>query len=180
MSVYTLAAAKSRLGVTDLAWDSQIQTCIDSAEATLSALCGLLSPPAQVTETITVGVLSAYPTGRTAYAVLSTRPVVSLTSVTPAGGQAIAGAVIRGSTVAIPGGFINSLPYAFVYQAGRSVVSADLLEAVGDLAAHLFSTRYRGGPRRSTVAPVEVPVGGYLIPNAVAAAISPYLLPGFA
>jgi len=174
MGVLSLLEAKTHLNITATTYDAELMSIVVSAEAVLSARCGPLSPT-----TVTRRVVASGPS-----LVLPVMPVVSLTSVTPAGGTALtlvdlylnqsAGVVTYNS-----GGTFRSAFYDVVYQSGRVVVPEDLLYGLKELVRHLWSTSQRGGSRRPGSEPMADPAT-YLLPYAVQSLIEPHLQPGFA
>jgi hypothetical protein len=180
MSVLTLALAKSHLNIpaTTVTQDTELQTVIDAAEAGLAKRVG----PLTATST------SQRVQGGGDQLILDTLPIVSLTSVTPAGGSALT----VGELMAAPGGVVEYTAggtfgerwYDVVYSAGRSTCPDDLLFAVKELVRHLWETQ-RGGTRRpgsgGSDATANTLIGAaYLYTFKISEQIAPHIQPGFA
>lgn len=180
MSALQLAAAKEHLNIPSSNLDPEIelQAVIDSAEAAIAQRCGPLVPT-EVTDRIR---------GERGKLALYTTPVISLVSVTPAGGSALtvddlnvsAGGVVE----YLGAGFFTSRFYDVVYSAGRTECPADLLLAVKELVRHLWEPQ-RGPARRpgsttSTETSNTVPGAAYMFPFRVVQLIAPHEQSGFA
>jgi hypothetical protein len=182
MSVVLLAEVKTHLNIPVTTYDTELQTFIDSAEATLTNHVGPLAPTS-ATDRV------APANGR-----LRTRiaPVVSLTSVTSAEGQVLtltdlhldqrAGAV---TTNIVGVGFISAY-YDVVYSAGRSSCPEDLKMAVKELVRHLWFSQRGTGARPGSQPDVlpdaafRLPGASYTLPMRVEQLIAPHLQAGFA
>lgn len=169
MSALKLEDAKKHLNITGSAQDDELQTMIDAAETAIEHRVGPLTPR-QVVTTLT-------PNG--SQLVLPVTPVLSLTSVVPSVGTAldVTGLIVDEETGIVGyadyAGTLAANRYTVTYQAGRSPIPADLLEAVDELVRHLWRTQ-RGPTARPTANDQQQPGAGFLIPYAVAALIEPY------
>lgn len=173
MAVLLLPDAKAYLNITVEDSDTTLAAIIASAEAAITRKCGPLEPTA-VTERVV---------HRGGELLLSTLPVVSLTSVTPDGGAALS---LTGLYVD-PAGVVTGLgagTYDVVYSAGRATCPADLLLAVKELVRHLFGPQRgptgRPGSRGSETTANTIPGAAYMMPFRVAELIAPHVQPGFA
>lgn len=126
MSALSLADAKKHLNITVADYDTELQTFIDSAEATIAQRIGPLS---------TVTVTARVP-GYGWNLHLPIYPAVSLTSITVVGSTTtltLTDLYLEqdSGTVSYNGSsFFSASAYDVVYVAGRSPVPADLLMAV--------------------------------------------------
>lgn len=162
MSVIAVEDFKAHVGLTDPVNDDTAQEILDAAESAVAALVGPLSP---TTKTYA----SPATCSRLALPVL---PVVSVE--TPSGVT-----VVDGPAGIVTGSF--TADGAVTYTAGYADLPADLRLAVLELARHLWQSSQRGGRPAGPATPVVgAPMGGYLLPNAVAALLEPYTMPGFA
>jgi hypothetical protein len=177
VSALDLEDAKVFLKITGNDDDTEIQSVIDAAEAALGHLIGPLSSTA-VTERVF---------GGSGALVLSTLPVISLTSVTPYGGSALTLSDLTltssGTVEYVNGGAFGRGAYTVVYQAGRASLAADLLQADRELVRHLWATQ-RGSsntrPRPAGDLSNTLPGAAYTFPIRVEQLIAPYRLFGFA
>lgn len=156
MSALTLADAKTHLNITGSASDTELQTFIDAAEATIAERCGPLASTA-TTSRVEGG----------ATLVLPVSPAVSLTSVTPVGGTALSLTGIslygaRGVVSYDSGAPFSERLYDVVYNAGRSSVPADLMLAVKELVRHMWATQRGNQPAFAGALPDD---DGELAPN---------------
>lgn len=169
MSVLTLAAAKTHLNITGNQYDAELQDFIDTAESVIVERCGPLAPTA-VTDRIAARVGASL--------LLSTAPVISVTSVTTSDGSTVA----VPDLVATEAGVLSyadgltpfgSTIYTVTYQAGRSTLPAALLMAVREELRHLWKTQ-RGSAVRPGSADAGQAPANYLVPHVVAELIEPY------
>lgn len=184
MSALDLTDAKQHLNITTETDDAELQATIDAAEAAIAAIVGPIEPR-EVIETV-------YASGDL---VLSTTPVIEVTSVTPTGATASDLTGIR--TDAFAGVVTPSRPtrssagspwplnseLTVVYTAGRDVVPADLMQAIKEMVRHLWATQ-RGPTRRPGSADNSlsntIPGAAYTLPIRVTQLLQPHSLPGFA
>jgi hypothetical protein len=170
------------LNVTVTTYDVELQSFIDSAEATLGNLVGPLTATSYTDRV------------RPANGRLRTRvaPVVSLTSVTSAEGMVLTlsdlhldqrAGVVTTNIVGV--GFISPY-YDVVYSAGRATCPEDIRLAVKELVRHLWDSQ-RGPTRRpgsessqSSTLSLRMPGAGYLLPFRVQELIAPHMQAGFA
>lgn len=174
MSVLTVAQAKAYLSITTDV-DAQLQTFIDAAEAAIATKCGPLAATT-VTDQVTAA---------SGALMLTTPPVISLTSVTPIGGGTAL--TLADLTLNQPSGVVSDVPsgtYTVVYSAGRSAVPPDLLMAVKELVRHLWNTQRgpttRPGSITSETTSNTLPGAAYMMPFRVAELIAPHMQAGFA
>lgn len=181
MSALSLAEAKTHLNMTGDAQDEELESTIAAAEAAIVALIGPLEP-VSATDYISTHGLDSFG--------LRLLPVLSLTSITPAGGTAMNLTDVRvehdsGLVSFIGGrGSWTASEYTVVYQAGRDPVPADLLMAVRELVRHFWSTQ-RGPTRRPGASPSDalantIPGAAYALPIRVSQLLAPYQTFGFA
>ena len=176
-SVLSLADAKDYLGISDESGDVKLQGIINSAEATLTKRVGGLQATAR-TDRVRGGL----------ELVLPVAPVISLTSVTEVGGNALSLTDLwvepRSGVIAwLYGGSFAATQFIFnwydvVYQAGRSVCPDDLREAIIELVIHMWESQR--GPMNVLARSTEAPSSPYLLPYRVQELIAPYIQPGFA
>lgn len=175
MSTLSLPVVKQYLAITSGTHDTVLQGFIDAAEAAIAAKCGPLAATAVEQQVeASAGTM-----------MLSTFPVLSLTSITPAAGGAalsLSGVTLDGPSGVVSG--VSSGTYVVAYSAGRNPVPADLLMGVKELVRHLWDTQ-RGPTRRpgsttSETTANTIPGAAYMMPFRVAELIAPHLLPGFA
>lgn len=172
MSVLTLAEAKEHLNITVDTYDDELTATIDAAEAIVGRLVGPLTPTST----------TARVHGCTRTLLLPSAPALTLTSVTP---------VESGSPLDVASLLLDTNAGTVVFTDGRTwfwaraydvefdtgwaadALPADLLYAVKEMVRHLWKTQ-RGAMQRpgSGDAP---PPPGYLIPNAVAELLDPYI-----
>lgn len=175
MSVLPLAEAKTHLNITRSDYDDEILAMIGAAEAAIAKRVGPLEPT-DVTATVTgLGALT-----------LPVYPVLSLTTITDAGGTSIpllgvnvdlAAGVVTGSS----GAGLGSSTYTITYSAGRESCSGDLRMAVMELVRHMWQTQR--GPALypgMTDTPSPAPGAAYLMPYRVQELIAPHEQFGFA
>jgi hypothetical protein len=171
MSVVLLAEVKTHLNVTVTTSDTELQTFIDSAEATLTNRVGPLAPTSA----------TARLCGGVSALALPITPVVSLTSVTPAdGGAALtltdlhletgSGLVTYNANRAFTARY-----YDVVYSAGRSTCPEDLKMAVKELVRHLWASQRGTGVRPGSPQSEPVAGAGYLLPYRVQELLAPHL-----
>ena len=177
MSVLDLAEAKTHLNITVGTYDAEIQSTIDEAEAAISARVGPLTP---VPRTSRVD-------GYSNVLVLPFAPVVSLTSVTPAGAGAtpmtLSALYVETATGVISwdrpySGYFWYPKYTVVYSSGWSPVPLDLVRAVKDLTKSMWKTQ-RGGTQRpgtggEPLPRTYLPGAPNTLPPEVESAIQPY------
>lgn len=178
MSTVKLDEVKKHLNITRDDNAGELQAMLDTAEAAIEARVG---PLGQVEHTQRV-------TGNSAV-VLNVMPVVSVASVTPAGGTAYdlatlevdlaAGTIWRGGGVIFGSGNLD-----IVYTAGRASLPADLRLAVLELVRHFWDTQ-RGPTRRpgstaSDAAANTIPGAAYIFPFRVEQLLLPHTQLGFA
>lgn len=179
MSVVEFAVAKNHLNITADNYDTEIQQFLDTAESAVAKRVGALAPTA-VTERVR---------GCSSSLVLGSLPVVSLTSVTPVGGDALDVSDLYVS----PGGVVEyaessasfgSATYTVVYQAGRTPLPDDLQMAVLELLRHLWASQRGGGTRPGSAPSTELsntlPGSAFVFPFRVEQLLAPYIQPGFA
>lgn len=177
MSVVSLAEAKAHLNIAEATHDAELQTVLDAAEAVIAKLVGPLTPTV-VTEVVR----------STSYAglVLSTLPVVSLTSVTPNVGDAL---VVGDLTLDGAAGLVTNATdtrfgaqsYTVVYEAGYDPLPLDLQLAVKELLRHLWASQRgsgvgRPGSRSAEALSNTLPGAAYTLPIRVTQMLDPYLL----
>jgi hypothetical protein len=150
---------------------------IASAEAALAKRVGPLGPESVTARVEGGGAL-----------ILPRTPAVSVTSVTPLGGDAItsglhldqaAATVTYDTGAAFPPGY-----YDVVYEAGRAACPDDLLMALKELVRHMWSTQRGGSQRPGSQASNELsnslPGSAYAFPFRVEQLLAPHTQPGFA
>lgn len=157
MAVPTLEGAKTHLNITRDVDDDELASFLAAARTMVEQRVGPLEPTT-VTEKVE---------GRGRALLLSTLPVVSLTSVTSDGGRTVnvstlsldgkSGVVTPKSIDWLGGG------WTVVYSAGLSSVSDAVEKAVYVTTAHLWQTQRGGGRRPGTGGP-DVTVG-FALPN---------------
>jgi len=167
MSVVLLADVKTHLNITVATYDAELQTMIDSAEATLTRKCGPLAATA-TTQRVYGG----------SFLTLEVTPAISLTSVTPATASAITVGLLHLEPTGIvtynSGQSFTDRYYDVVYSAGRAACPADLVLAVKELVRHLWHTQRGAGARPGS--PVDpAPGAAYLLPLRVQELIAPHL-----
>lgn len=181
MSTVTLAEVKAHLNIDSVAYDDELQTFIDAAEAVIVQRVGPL----------TATTVTARVNGGDGGLILPVLPALSVTSVTPVGGAALTvGDLYLDSASAlvtyVSGSRFASTSYDVVYQAGRATLPADLKMAVLELVRHLWQTQRGSGARPgggplSDAAANTVPGAAYLLPFRVEALIAPHeTMVGFA
>jgi hypothetical protein len=174
MSVVLLADVKTHLNITDVTYDAELQSMIDSAEATIVRKCGPLAPTA-TTRRVYGG----------SFLIVEITPAISLTSVTPATASPISVSLLHLEPTGIitynSGQMFTDRYYDVAYSAGRTTCPADLALAVKELVRHLWDTQ-RGPTRRpgsessqSAVLTQRQPGAGYLLPFRVLELIAPHL-----
>jgi hypothetical protein len=175
MSTLLLADAKTYLNITTTTSDAELQSFIDAAEGALVKRCGPLSS-VTITERVN---------GGGEVLLLSKFPAISLTSVTPVNGSAmdltklylIADAAVV--EYADGAGCFVSNRYDVTYQAGRTTVPPDLLQADKEIVRHLWDTQ-RGGSKRPGVGADDVEGAAYAFTYRVQELWEPYVLAGIA
>lgn len=179
MSVLTLADAKTHLNITVTTWDTELQVVIDAAEAAIARRVGPLEAT-PVTNRVRGGGVSL---------LLTTLPVVSLTSVTSVDGDALdvddlyvsPGGVVEyaSATTCFP-----AATYSVAYFAGRATTPDDLLFAVKELVRHLWTPQRgngsRPGAQPSTELSNTLPGSAFVFPFRVEQLLTPYVQAGFA
>lgn len=176
MSVLALTDVKAYLAITSGTHDVVLQGFIDAAEAAIGSKCGPLGPIDVVQQVAaSAGTI-----------MLSTFPVLTLTSIAPAGGGAalsLSAVTLDGPSGVVSG--VSSGTYVVAYSAGRATnaVPADLLMGTKELVRHLWDTQ-RGPTKRpgstSESTANTIPGAAYMMPFRVSELIAPHLLPGFA
>lgn len=182
MSVLSRADAKKHLNITVNTQDDELDAFIASAEAAIAKRIGPLVSTPTTTRVIPTGVRLALPV----------LPAISLTSVTPADGDALALADLHLDTAAgvvtqNNGAAFVARCYDVVYAAGRTVSAtenADLYLAIKELVRHLWATQRgpggRPGSTPSDSASNTIPGAAYLLPFRVSELLAPHMSPGFA
>lgn len=157
LAVLSLDDAKTALNITKSVEDEELRDFINRAVAAVTTWCGPLVP---TTVTSRVRSYSGGFPARAAYdgaqgysssLVLPVTPVISLTSVTPLGGDPIDLTGVFVSAAGVVDASIAQLYtgrfYDVTYVAGRSALPADLYAAVIEVLRHLWATQ-RGGAAR--------------------------------
>lgn len=178
MSALPLDDAKAHLNITSSTNDAELQGFIDAAEAAIAKKVGSLEP---VTTTSRVP-------GGSALA-LPVSPAISLTSITPINGSALALSAYYLNTESgvisnVWGACFPAIAYDVVYQTGRTDCPDDLLLAVKELVRHMWETQ-RGGAQRPGSRPSEalsntLPGAAYTFPIRVTELLVPHVRFGFA
>lgn len=173
MAVLALEDIKTHLNITSADNDGELQSMLAAAVAAIGERVGPLEPA-----TRTVRVSAA---GRS---VLLPGPVVSVTSIVDADGNAVAVPdtyldVAPGLVTMNDGTAFASRFYTVTYVAGRDPVPQDLQLAVKELVRHFWLTQ-RGPTRRpggatSEAAANTVPGAAHMLPFRVAELIKPYV-----
>jgi hypothetical protein len=180
-----LEDARTHLNDTSNSDDLELQAMLDRAEAAITQLIGPLAP-LSVTSSVDgrAGVVSFPDSWDGRSLVLPVRPVISLTTVTGSSGATVDPALLRVTSQGVvyySDGFsrFNEIYYTITYQAGRSVLSADLRLAVLELLRHLWETQ-RGAANRSggalgdSLAPT-LPGAAYTFPIRITELLGPYM-----
>lgn len=171
MSVVPLSAVKTHLNITSAAQEGELQAFIDAAEAAISRRVGPLEPT-----TVTAQVSGPS-------FVLPVFPVLSLTSLTDAGGTSLptAGLTVdlASGVVTSPAGF-GSGSYTITYSAGRSTCPVDLQLAVKELVRHLWESQRTPARFPGSDEPVAPAGAAYLMPYRVQELLAPHEQFGFA
>lgn len=172
-NVLSLPDAKTHLNITDADSDGELQSMIASAEALLTERVGALQPTSR-TDRVAGGYVTL---------TLPVVPVISLTSVTSAGGSTVtvsdlfvdagAGLVTYNSSAC----FVDRY-YTVVYSAGRATCPDDLTQAIKEMVRHLWKSQQGSGSRPGTAADATAP--SFLLPYKVQELIAPHVQPGFA
>lgn len=166
MPVLTLGEIKDHLNITSSDYDAEIATKGAAAESALARKIGPLQSTS-VTERVR---------GGRGQLTLSTRPVISLTSVTPVGGTALTvgdldvdpeSGVIEWDT----SGTFSASRYVVAYLAGWDPLPEDLRHAVLELVAHMWKPRR--GPTRQGAEPE--PDATFAWPRRVIELVAPYV-----
>lgn len=178
MSALSVATdVKPHLNITVATHDAELQTMLDAAEAAIAEKCGPLAATS-VTERVSGG-----GTGL----VLRTTPIVSLTSVTPAGGSAY---TVGDFTTDLSAGVVewtsgarfSAGRYDVVVSAGRSSLPKDLRLGILELVRHLWETQRGGsqrpGSRSSESTANTIPGAAHIMPFRVVELISPHIQVG--
>lgn len=168
MSVVTLADAKTHLNITGSTSDAELQTFIDAAEAAAAKEVGTLAPVAR-TERVRGGRVL----------VVSSLPIVTLTSVTPVFGTPLDSSFLYMDAAAGVISYYASwfpLPYYDVaYTAGRNVSATsdpDLYKAILEMIRRGWATQ-RGRTGRQGPPPLD-------LADLAKDLMAPFLVPGFA
>lgn len=177
MSVVTVAEAKADLNMTSAVSDAEVQSFLNRAEAALARKVGPLAATATTSRV----------RGGDWQLVLPVTPVISLTSVTPAGGTALT----VGDLYVSPEGLVEyaltstwfpSATYTVVYSAGRTTLPDDLKNAALRLTAHMWETQRGGGARPGRPAMEglanTLPGSAYMFPHRVNELIAPHMQVG--
>lgn len=172
MSALSLDEAKAYLNIQSSNSDAKLQATIDAAEAALGQRVG---PIGSTTVTRRLQ-------GCCSVLNLPITPVISLTSVTPYQGTAltvtdlyvdkVTGLVTFNNLVGFP-----SLYYDVVYEAGRSPVPGDLIEAIRALVEHMWQPA-RGPRSTSGDTSGNLPGAAHALPYRVQELIAPYVQVG--
>jgi hypothetical protein len=135
VSVLALDDAKAHLNITSDTSDDELQTFIDAAESRLAAEVGALEPTSRTDRVVGGSAL-----------VLPALPVVGLTSVTPADGDALdtddlhidaaAGVITSESGATFP-----ARHYDVAYTVGMVEAQPHIIAAVKELVRHLWKTQ---------------------------------------
>lgn len=140
MALLDLEEMKTFLNVTGTNDDVEIENAIDEAEATIAARCGDLQPTPRTRKVRARGA-----------SILLPEPIVSVQSITPPTGPAVA---LTGVDVDEEAGVLTSAAFAggrytVAYTSGRPVdeCPADLMRAVAELVKSMYSTTQRGSGR---------------------------------
>lgn len=180
MSVLALSLAKTHLNLTGTTHDTELQTFIDAAEATIGRLIGPLEVE-EYTERVR---------GRRSMLELAKLPVVEIVSVTPDPGSALDLDSVQfdpAGVIELASGYgrFASANYTVVYRAGwqdlpDTALPADILLAVKELVRHLWETQRgsgagRPGSRSSDAVANTVPGAAYALPIRVEQLLSPYV-----
>lgn len=173
MSALSLQAAKDHLNITTNDHNGEVQSMIDSAEATLTELVGPLSP-VEVTARVA---------GGGPQLVLPDSPAIALVSVTPYLGTALtlSDLWLETRTAIVTQNSGAGFPvqhYTVVYSAGRANVPGDLMMAIKELVRHMWSTQ-RGATRRPGSSPSDsasntLPGAAHTLPFRVTELIGPH------
>lgn len=179
MALLTLDEAKDQLDITTTTSDVELQRYIDALTAPIERFVGPVENRT-VSEVIE---------GRTHVLCLSSTPVVSITSITPAltGGEIIAPADVfldgaKGIVRRLNGGTFCGGLWTVEYTAGRGTVPPTIRLAAAILLQHLWRTQY-GAARGSAAGGDDFDVNepiigfGYAIPNRVLQLLEPYRVP---
>lgn len=190
MPVIELPEAKDHLHITGSDHDSELEGFIAAAESAIARKVGPLVPTV-TTDTI-YGFEQRHTYSSGVGLLLSTRPVISVTSVTPLGGSALtlgAQAVDDAGVLSWAAGspLAVGTRYTVVYVAGYADVPEDLRMAVKEMLRHLWKSQ-RGGTQRpgsgaraaAMSSQPDRTLPGFLYPNFVVSLIEPYMLPAFA
>lgn len=174
MSVVPLADAKTYLNIEATKNDTELQGFLDAAEAAIAHRVGPLEPT-----DVTVRVNGAESL------LLPVYPVLSLTTLTDAGGTSVptAGLSVDLASGVVSGSTFGSTSYTVTYSAGRNPLPADLRLAVLELVRHFWKTQRNPAQfSGSSISdgPESAPGAGYLMPYRVQELIAPHEQFGFA
>ena len=164
-TVLPLPDVKAYLGITGQAQDVDLMATRDAACAAVAGRVGPLEPSA-VTQRCR---------GGGAALVLSTLPVIAVTSVTARSGGVVASDWDDLAAGLLYGTWCEAY-YDVVYQAGYVTLPADLRQGLKELVRHLWSTQ-RTKDRRTVD---DLPGSAYAWPTRVEQLVAPYAIPGFA
>lgn len=151
-----------------LAQNDMLTRLMGSTEEAIDFLCG----PTAAREVIdTVTAAGMIP--------LSTRPVLSLTSVVgdTVGALTVGGLTVnpKSGVIRKPGGMISADTYVVTYQAGRSTVPSAHKDAAAIILRHLWDAR-RGPNRQRNTDTTPVEGLGFAIPNRALQLLTPTML----
>ena len=182
MSVLTLADAKTHLQEKTTVNDGELQDFIDAAESAIAAQIAPLTPTA-FTERVRGGRVL----------LVSTLPIVALTSVTPVFGSALDPTFLyTDSNAGVISYYASWFPlpyYDVAYTGGRTVTKVaypDLYQTIKEFVRHLWMTQRGGvgtGVRYSghgTALDTVVPGASYTWGTRISELMAPKLPPGFA
>lgn len=179
MSVLDREAVKASLKIRTDQSDDDLDAILEAAQAAIEQRTGPLEPT-EVTQLLT-------DTCGASTLVLQVTPVISLTSVTPAGGTAFELSTLHvdadsGVVRLLSGGTFGASSNTVIYQAGRETCPADLRLAVSELVRHMWRA-FRGsgqvGGATSTEVANTVPGSEQALPTRVEQLLIPHQLPGF-
>lgn len=190
MPVIGLPEAKDHLHIQGTDHDAELEGFIAAAERAIARKVGPLVPTVVTDVVYGSEQRNGYYTG--VGLLLSTGPVVSITSVTPFGGAALtlgAQAVDDAGVLSWPNGGALAVGtrYTVAYVAGYTDVPEDLRMAVKEFLRHLWKSQ-RGGTQRpgsgaraaAMSSQPDRTLPGFLYPHFVTELIEPYMLPAFA
>jgi hypothetical protein len=188
LSVIDLDDARRLLNITETVDDEEIRTFIERATSAIATWCGPLVPTAVTSRVRSYS--GGYPAraaydGAQGYAsslVLPITPVISLTSITPLGGDPIDLTGVFVSPAGVVDASIAQLYtgrfYDVAYVAGRTTLPPDLYGAVEEMLRHLWATQRGGGVRPNSPAQIasqNIAGSAYSYPIRVEQLMQPYV-----